>query len=70
MPPRIDKISCTSCGICIDRCPEDVYANTPSGIPLVKYPDECWYCGSCVVDCPSDAVKLYIPLAMQVSVAE
>jgi len=67
MPPVRDKDKCARCGVCADICPTDVYfGSKPKEIPLITYPDECWHCNACVHDCPKDALRLRVPLPMQV----
>lgn len=67
MPPVIDESKCTSCGTCVDVCPEDVFFGSREGeTPVVSYPKECWYCNSCVLDCDMGAIKLRIPLPLSI----
>jgi len=68
MPPVIDSGKCTTCGVCVDICTEDVYYGSKKGeTPTVTYPDECWHCNSCVEICPiPGAIRLRIPLPMTV----
>ncbi|MBI4317784.1 MAG: ferredoxin family protein [Chloroflexi bacterium] len=67
MPPVVSEDGCTACGICVDICSEDVFAELTEGdrVARAKRPDECWHCGACVIDCPTQAIKLYIPLPMR-----
>lgn len=69
--PIIDPELCISCGLCVDRCPMDVFqaAEKSGEQPIAKYPDECWYCGSCVMVCPTNpqAVTLIFPLNMRLA---
>ena len=67
MPPVIDSEKCKKCGICAAVCPTDVYWGTgPRDVPSPRYPEECWHCNACVHDCPEGAIRLRIPLPMQV----
>ncbi len=67
MPPLIDEKLCTRCGNCVDVCQSDVFlVPSESGVPSVKYADECWHCGACVAECPVEAVSLRVPLPMMV----
>lgn len=65
MAVMIDYEACTRCGICYDRCPEDVYALEEDKRPVVKYPYECWYCGACYIDCKPGAITLEPPVFMR-----
>ncbi|MCF8106752.1 MAG: ferredoxin family protein [Desulfohalobiaceae bacterium] len=66
MPPVIDPEKCTKCGICVDICSEDVFYESKQGeIPTVTYPEECIHFAGCVYNCPSEAIRLRIPLPMQ-----
>ncbi len=60
MPLKIDIKRCTSCGICMDRCPMDIIRLNEEGIPFQLY-DECWSCGVCEEDCPEKALTLILP---------
>lgn len=70
--PVISAKICKSCDICVDACPMDVLCSSKKGkrIPVVKYPDECWYCGSCYMACPTQppAITLVHPLNMRLAV--
>ncbi len=60
---------CNGCNLCIVICPEDVFLPNPEkgGVPLIVYPEECWYCGSCVSDCGhSGAIRINHPLQQRV----
>lgn len=64
MPPIIDKMKCSGCGVCVDVCSSDVFFGSKEGEPPnISYPEECWHCNACVLDCPvNGAVTLRIPL--------
>lgn len=66
MPPVIDNNKCTTCGKCVDVCPQDVFfASQRQNVPIISYPEECWHCNACVQDCPVEgAIKLRIPLPL------
>jgi len=60
---------CTGCNVCVTSCQMDVLHPNPgkAEVPIILFPDECWYCGSCVEDCPtSGAIKLNHPLINRV----
>ena len=68
MPPVIDEGICKKCNKCVDICTEDVYFGTPKGgFPAITYPEACWYCNCCVSECPEGAIRLRIPLNMQLA---
>ena len=54
-PILFDESLCNGCNKCIYVCRSDVMMPNPEEkkVPLVVYPDECWYCGCCVIACPS-----------------
>ncbi len=62
MPPLIDGEKCRHCGTCVEICNSHILVVGQDGIPVVRYPDECWHCDSCVLDCPAGAIRLRIPL--------
>jgi len=42
-------------------CPGDLIYHdegNKKALPVVKYPDECWYCGLCQSICPVDAINI------------
>ncbi len=43
--PEIDKEVCVSCGVCIERCKNNVYDKNLAPTPVVVNPDNC--CGGC-----------------------
>ncbi len=60
---------CNGCNLCVILCPEDVFIPSPEkgGVPIILYPEECWYCGSCVDDCKHvGAIRLSHPLQQRV----
>jgi adenylylsulfate reductase subunit B len=66
MPPVIDGEKCTACGACAEYCAEDVFFGSEEGsVPQVSYPEFCAHCSCCVYACPVEAIRLRIPLPMQ-----
>jgi NAD-dependent dihydropyrimidine dehydrogenase PreA subunit len=59
----IDAESCTSCDICVNVCPTNVFDKT-DGIPVIARQGDCQTCFLCELYCPEDA--LYVsPFADQ-----
>lgn len=53
--------SCTSCGHCIEICPEHILKSGRAGYPFVDFDSgECTFCGACAKHCETDAL-LYSP---------
>ena len=66
-PILFDEATCIKCDLCIEACPIDVLVPNPveDGLPLVMFPDECWYCGCCEMHCPrydEGAIRINFPL--------
>ncbi len=55
--PQHDYDLCTSCGVCVDRCPAQALATGDEDRPVLDL-DRCIGCGVCATGCPSDAVTL------------
>ncbi|MDA9413888.1 4Fe-4S ferredoxin [Bradyrhizobium sp. CCBAU 11430] len=51
----IDAERCTSCDICVNVCPTNVFDKT-SGIPVVARQSDCQTCFLCELYCPEDAL--------------
>ncbi|HKL46911.1 MAG TPA: 4Fe-4S binding protein [Roseovarius sp.] len=54
-PPAISAESlaaCTSCGLCVDACPQDILEVAPDGVALTPGAGECTFCGACADACP------------------
>lgn len=53
----IDREKCTACGLCVEVCPQDCFAQpTAEALPEMFQIEECIACGHCVAVCPADAV--------------
>jgi NAD-dependent dihydropyrimidine dehydrogenase PreA subunit len=39
-------------------CPMDVLHFSRTGLPYMKYRDDCWYCDVCVFVCPRKAIQM------------
>ncbi len=55
---QMDTAACISCGLCVSRCPFDVFS---AGAPPVLRAEACVGCGLCVNSCPTGALAL-VPL--------
>lgn len=57
MHPRVDESKCTSCGMCIRRCPADAISFNQDRKAFI---DEslCISCGECTVICACDAIPV------------
>ena len=56
MIKSIDKIACTSCGLCEKICPMDVFRTGEKGDIRIAYQKDCCTCLQCMFVCPADAV--------------
>ena len=66
-PIKIDEALCIRCNLCDWICPGDIIykiENDKTTLPVVVYPDECWYCGLCESTCPTDAITVVFPERM------
>ena len=68
---RINPEVCKGCNVCVEVCPNDVYAPNPEKgkPPIIMFPEECG-CRSwgityvCIMDCPlreKGAISVYAP---------
>jgi len=63
-PIQIDANACVRCTLCDWVCPGDIIYKEEGDretLPVVAYPDECWYCGHCESVCPTDAITIVFP---------
>jgi NAD-dependent dihydropyrimidine dehydrogenase PreA subunit len=51
----IDAERCTSCDICVNVCPTNVFDKT-DGIPVIARQGDCQTCFLCELYCPEDAL--------------
>ena len=51
----IDAQRCTSCDICVNVCPTNVFDKT-DGIPVIARQDDCQTCFLCELYCRADAI--------------
>ncbi|MFQ5850362.1 MAG: ferredoxin family protein [Candidatus Binatia bacterium] len=69
MPIDVFPQICTSCRLCYEECPVDLFTwDEASRLPVVSYLEECFYCNVCEVVCPTDpkAIRVSPPLISQV----
>ena len=53
--------------VCDWICPGDLIYKEEDNretLPVIKYPDECWYCGLCQSICPTNAITVVFPEQM------
>ena len=55
--PVIDQERCTSCGLCIEICPDKVVVPGAGGVASV-IADSCMGCGHCSAICPAEAISM------------
>ena len=67
--PEIDAAKCTSCGLCVVRCPENAVALDASG-PIISDPAACSYCGVCESVCPVGAIQLMYEILWDVGATD
>jgi NAD-dependent dihydropyrimidine dehydrogenase PreA subunit len=66
----IDEERCTSCDICVNVCPTNVFDKT-NGVPVIARQSDCQTCFLCELYCPEDAlfVSPFADTAQSVDVA-
>ncbi len=52
----IDPDRCTSCGLCAQVCPMNVFTLREDGFPVISDKDQCQTCFQCESYCPADAL--------------
>lgn len=54
--PVVDTNLCTTCGICVDECPQTCY--DLEDFASLTRGDDCTECGICVDACPNGAITM------------
>ncbi|MBN2851804.1 MAG: DUF2703 domain-containing protein [Clostridia bacterium] len=55
--PMIDYTICTECGLCVAKCPHEVYDKAKAPSPVVRRPESCVdHCHGCGNRCPAGAI--------------
>jgi len=54
--PVVDANTCTSCGTCVDECPNGCY--DLEEVAVLARPEDCTECGICVDACASGAITM------------
>jgi NAD-dependent dihydropyrimidine dehydrogenase PreA subunit len=61
---RLDLAACNGCEICFAICPQDVFRlDAQTGLPVIRYPEDCIACWSCELFCPVKCIKVSEPRA-------
>ncbi len=65
---RIDRESCTGCGLCEAFCPVNVF-EMDGRDPRAVRPEDCWGCETCAGQCPVHAIRIEASLATRAAAA-
>ncbi|MGN7962859.1 4Fe-4S dicluster domain-containing protein [Brucella sp. 22210] len=52
----LDNDICTSCNLCVQVCPTNVFEAMPEGPPKISRQSSCQTCFMCELYCPVDAL--------------
>jgi nitroreductase/ferredoxin len=55
---KVDRETCTKCGLCIKNCPFSCLENDADEMPKMIEGVGCFSCFNCMVACPVDAVEI------------
>ncbi len=53
----LDREKCTGCGMCLQVCPQGVFALEEKKARIVDR-DACMECGACAGNCPDEAITV------------
>lgn len=53
---KVDRDSCTDCGMCLSLCPVKAFEIDEESLQLVFHSNACIACGLCVEGCPPGAI--------------
>ena len=54
---RFDRELCTDCGMCVEVCPHEVFAQDHGEVRPAN-PSACMECGACQTNCAFDALSV------------
>jgi 2-oxoglutarate ferredoxin oxidoreductase subunit delta len=49
---------CKGCGLCVEFCPQGVFASNGQGRPIIAHPEKCTACNWCEMHCPDMAITV------------
>ena len=53
---RLAQEVCIGCGMCLEVCPQEVFAFAPGKKVRISEADACMECGACMMNCPVGAI--------------
>lgn len=69
LPESTFTDACTSCGACVDACPENIVVAGSGGYPEIDFTrGECTFCGQCIDACEPQALQQNQPVTLDVNV--
>lgn len=55
--PEIDISKCIDCELCVEVCPQNVFARSEDRTYRVQHGEKCIECGACVLNCRGGAIS-------------
>ena len=56
---ELDEDKCEGCGICVEKCPVEMYVLKDGKSIIVRNPQEdCELCRMCESECPQEAIRV------------